>query len=99
MRTPTAPKLLFRFRAGPKDRPVLAQEPDRCLCVAGASGRAALEAVRVAVDLEVAPAHGRALGGDADVVVAGADALGPGDVVVDASCLDLVADGVESCII
>lgn len=93
MRTPTAPKLLVRPLAQPKDRPVPAAEPGGRLRVAGARVRAALEVVGVAVQLEPVPARGRALRGDADVVVAGAEAFGLGDVVVDAARLDLVTDG------
>lgn len=93
MRAPTTAKLLVRLRAVPKFRAVPAKELGGLLCVAGIRVCAAHKFIRVAVDDEVAVAHLRTLGGDVDIIAAGADTLSPGDVVVDTTCLDLVADG------
>lgn len=93
MRAPAAPKHLVRLHAGPKLRPIRTHQLGGRLRVAGVRVCAAIEVVRVAVDLEAVPARGGALRGDADVVVAGGEALGLGDVVVGAIRLDLVADG------
>jgi hypothetical protein len=87
-------RLLRHRRASAIERVVLdTSEPLRILGVRCARIGAADKVVFGAVDVEVLIAETRALGGDGDIAGAGAQALGPGDVVVSAAISDLVANG------